>query len=186
MANDTKELLFAEHLKYELEMFDEAARFLDSPQFAALDRTKRDQWFRYNSAIEAFWIHARLLIEFLSNPQKSLDFSGNHASARDCADKYQYDQHLKWAYDKINEQVAHFNYRRKSKEYEKLNQDNIKAVKGALNKEIRSFLDVLDDEWKEEPRKVTPELVVFLASNNVASTSSVFSSVNLIIPARRR
>lgn len=66
MANDTKELLFAEHLKYELEMFDEAARFLDSPQFAALDRTKRDQWFRYNSAIEAFWIHARLLIEFLS------------------------------------------------------------------------------------------------------------------------
>jgi hypothetical protein len=45
MANDTKELLFAEHLKYELEMFDEAARFLDSPQFAALDRTKRDQWF---------------------------------------------------------------------------------------------------------------------------------------------
>ena len=109
MANDTKELLFAEHLKYELEMFDEAARFLDSPQFAALDRTKRDQWFRYNSAIEAFWIHARLLIEFLSNPQKSLDFSGNHASARDCADKYQYDQHLKWAYDKINEQVAHFN-----------------------------------------------------------------------------
>ena len=88
MANDTKELLFAEHLKYELEMFDEAARFLDSPQFAALDRTKRDQWFRYNSAIEAFWIHARLLIEFLSNPQKSLDFSGNHASARDFADKY--------------------------------------------------------------------------------------------------
>jgi hypothetical protein len=102
------------------------------------------------------------------------------------AGQYQYDQHLKWAYDKINEQVAHFNYRRKSKEYEKLNQDNIKAVKGALNKEIRSFLDVLDDEWKEEPRKVTPELVVFLASNNVASTSSVFSSVNLIIPARRR
>ena len=114
-----------------------------------------------------------MLIEFLSNPQKSLDFSGNHASARDFADKYQYDQHLKWAYDKINEQVAHFNYRRKSKEYEKLNQDNIKAVKGALNKEIRSFLDVLDDEWKEEPRKVTPELVVFLASNNVASGSNL-------------
>ena len=73
MANDTKELLFAEHLKYELEMFDEAARFLDSPQFAALDRTKRDQWFRYNSAIEAFRIHARLLIEFRRAHPESLD-----------------------------------------------------------------------------------------------------------------
>ena len=134
MANDTKELLFAEHLKYELEMFDEAARFLDSPQFAALDRTKRDQWFRYNSAIEA------LLIEFLSNPQKSLDFSGNHASARDCADKYQYDQHLKWAYDKINEQVAHFNYRRKPKSTRSSIKTTLKPSRVRSTKRSEAFL----------------------------------------------
>ena len=72
MTEDPKELLFTEHLNYELEMFDEAARFLDSPEFAQLDRNNRNDWFRYNSAIEAFWIHARLLIELGTRKMESV------------------------------------------------------------------------------------------------------------------
>ena len=53
---DRKKQLFDEHLPYELEMFEEAARFLMSDECAKLDReNNKDDWFRANAAVEAFW-----------------------------------------------------------------------------------------------------------------------------------
>ncbi len=52
---DRKRKLFEEHLPYELDMFEEAAKFLMSEEFAKLDReNNKDDWFRANAAIEAF------------------------------------------------------------------------------------------------------------------------------------
>jgi hypothetical protein len=66
---DLKRKLLDEHLRYELDMFDEAARFLMSEQFKKLDRentNNRDDWFRANAAIETFRTHARTLREFFT------------------------------------------------------------------------------------------------------------------------
>lgn len=187
--DDLKEALFTEHLRYEL-MFDAAAEFLDSPEFAKLaecaklETTKLDAWFRYNSAIETFWLHARLLIEFLSDAYKSEDLHGKHASATDFAGKYRYDQDLQWAYDKINKQIAHFNYQRKSEDYCKLQHGDVKAVKGALNKEIKRFMDKLDDHWKKknETEPVAPnELYLYLGKNPVPSATNQFESVKSVV-----
>jgi len=181
--DDLKEALFTEHLRYELKMFDTAAEFLDSPEFAKLDTTKLDEWFRYNSAIETFWLHARLLIEFLSDAYKR-DLHGKHASATDFAGKYTYDQNLQWAYDKINQQIAHLNYQRKSEDYCKLQHGDVKAVKGALNKEIKRFMDKLDDHWKKknETEPVTPnKLYLYLGKNPVPSATNQFESVKSVV-----
>jgi hypothetical protein len=74
---DRKKKLFEEHLPYELDMFEEAAKFLMSKEFANLNRkNNKDDWFRANAAIEAFWTHARTLEKFFTqrkNPEPVQD-----------------------------------------------------------------------------------------------------------------
>jgi hypothetical protein len=57
--------LFTEHLPYELAMLDAATDFLSRP---VSEDPSRAGWFRTQSGIEAFWVHARLLIEFFTQP----------------------------------------------------------------------------------------------------------------------
>lgn len=106
---DRKKQLFDEHLPYELEMFEEAARFLMSDECAKLDReNNKDDWFRANAAVEAFWTHARTLKEFFTqrkNPEPVQD--AHHASAQDFAPDYWNDLELNAVIDKINAQVSH-------------------------------------------------------------------------------
>jgi hypothetical protein len=73
---ERKKKLFEEHLAYELNMFDEAAKFLMSEEFSKLDRqNNKDDWFRANAAIEAFWTHARTLQEFFRKAQEPRAFA---------------------------------------------------------------------------------------------------------------
>ena len=113
---DRKRKLFEEHLPYELDMFEEAAKFLMSEEFAKLDReNNKDDWFRANAAIEAFWTYARTLREFFKQPKNREPVLGaHHASARDFASDYWPDLDLQTVVDKINNQVSHLNYGRET------------------------------------------------------------------------
>jgi hypothetical protein len=181
---DRKKKLFEEHLPYELDMFEEAAKFLMSKEFANLNRkNNKDDWFRANAAIEAFWTHARTLEKFFTqrkNPEPVQD--AHHASAQDFAPDYWHDLDLDTVIRKINAQVSHLNYGRESVPPEKLGHE-MKYVKAAIDKQARRFQEKLtapgtkkehpDRAWGMAPRRTVEFIPI---SDNVCSTAT-FSSV---------
>jgi hypothetical protein len=137
--NVRKHQLFKEHLPYELTMLDAATHFLSSD---VSDDRSRLGWFRRQSAIEAFWMHARLLEEFFTQPANR-DGSGHHASAKDFAPKFQ--SQLKFARlveEKINPQIVHINYYRESDTLKKLGSQII-WVKEQIDKDVTNFVNAL-------------------------------------------
>jgi hypothetical protein len=185
--------LFTEHLPYELAMLDAATDFLSRPM--SEDRS-REGWFRRQSGIEAFWVHARLLVEFFTqtrNPSMSADhfipdFQANHASAKDFAkgfnSKLKLDTLVK---EKINPQITHINYRREKDSLEKLGHE-IVFVKAQIDEDVRNFVDKLDPKWKEVWKKTDRwqqrKPVPFVPTNDQPSTSSAFGTlIRLITPA---
>jgi len=189
---DLKRKLLDEHLRYEVDMFDEAAKFLMSEQFAKLDRentNNRDDWFRANAAIETFWTHARTLREFFTQKKNDEPVKdAHHASARDFAPDYWHEIDLdKDIADKINAQVSHLNYGRKSEPSEKLGPE-MQRVKAAIDKEVRRFQDKLaavkkehrDRAWGMAPRQVVTYVPAL--ENNVSTTSATFMSTGVLSP----
>src|ERR1700730_3995551 len=107
--DEIKISVLKEHLPYELDMLDEAVEYLRSAEALASNRA---DWFRRSAAIEAFWTHARNLVEFL-NRSKNRDLTVSSASARDFADSF-HPKLGKDALTKINEQISHLGFCRKS------------------------------------------------------------------------
>jgi hypothetical protein len=192
---DRKKQLFDEHLPYELEMFEEAARFLMSDECARLDReNNKDDWFRANAAVEAFWTHARTLKEFFTqrkNPEPVQD--AHHASAQDFAPDYWNDLELNAVIDKINAQVSHLNYGRESAPPGKLSHE-MQFVKAAIDKQVRRFQEKLaaaatknghpDQVWHMAPRRTVEFIPI---ADNVCSTATWSSaSFTSILPGRQR
>ena len=70
--------ILGEHLPYELDMLDASFALLHSPALAA----HRAHPAVRNALVEAFWTHARNVIEFLTHP-KGNDAAGGIVSARD-------------------------------------------------------------------------------------------------------
>lgn len=188
--------LFTEHLPYELAMLDAATDFLSRP--VSEDRS-REGWFRRQSAIEAFWVHARLLEEFFTqtrNPSMSADhfipdFQANHASAKDFAKGF--DSNLKLdtlVEEKINPQITHINYRREKDSLKKLGHE-IDFVKAQIDEDVRNFVDKLDPEWKEVWKKTEwwqqRKPVRFVWAGGQPSTTSVFGTwITTITPGWKR
>jgi hypothetical protein len=141
---DRKKRVFEEHLPYELDMFDEAAKFIMSKEFAKLDRkNNKNDWFRANAAIEAFWTHARTLQEFFNQPKNPEPMLGaHHASAKDFASDYWPDLGLGTVVEKINNQVSHLNYGRESLPPEKLGHE-MQYVKAAIDKQVKRFQETI-------------------------------------------
>jgi hypothetical protein len=180
-----KHQLFTEHLPYELAMLDAATDFLSAD---VKDDPSRLGWFRRQSAIEAFWVHARLLIEFFKQPANS-DGSGHHASAQDFAPKFCTQINVGDLLEtKINPQVTHINYFRETDPLKKLSSEMI-WVKEQIDKEVGNFVKALDDKewkqvWKESKWWQNREPVKFLsffAQQN--STTSVFGAWRLMLTA---
>src|SRR5215470_5135450 len=73
-------IVLGDALPYELAMLAMAARTTQEPQFKQLDTEKWPDWLIRNATIEAFWTHARCLIEFFTRQNKNLD--GSSASAK--------------------------------------------------------------------------------------------------------
>jgi hypothetical protein len=177
-------------LPYELDMFEEAAKFLMSEEFAKLDR--ENDWFRANAAIEAFWTHARTLQEFFNQPKNREPMLGaHHASARDFAFDYWPDLDLQTVVDKINNEVSHLNYGRESLPPEKLGHE-MQYVKAAIDKQVRRFQETLaaaagkkkhaDQVWEVRPPR---QPVEFIRVSGDPSSTSIFTTVSFTsFPAR--
>jgi hypothetical protein len=111
----TKLKILEEHLPYELDMLERAFVILHLEKFTEL---RKDAFLR-NAVIEAFWTHARNLVEFLMHPPNA-DADGT-VSARDFTKDYLPDMKMKSIDQQINAQVSHLTYERKSLPSEKLN-----------------------------------------------------------------
>jgi hypothetical protein len=189
--------LFTEHLPYELAMLDAATDFLSR---SVSEDPSREGWFRRQSGIEAFWVHARLLIEFFTQPRNPnmsadqifvADFQANHASAKDFAEEFESaigaGTHERLVKDKINPQVAHINYRRETDSLKKLGLQ-VDLVKAQIDEDVKNFVDKLDPKWKEVWSKTEwwqkRQPVRFSWAGGQPSTTSVFQSwMTTITPA---
>jgi hypothetical protein len=136
--------IFQEHLPYELDMLEAAFTFLHSPTFA----DRRNDVYEKNRAIEAFWTHARNLIEFLAHPRTD-DHKGV-VSARDFTTG-QFDPGMKMREmdQRINAQVSHLTYERRSSPEQKLGGYEMLRVKQAIDRGIKLFEQALAPEYKE-------------------------------------
>lgn len=115
-----------EHLPYELDMLEAAFTFLHSP-----DYVKSRTWFCKNAAIETFWLHARNLIEFLTQPAS--DGEGT-VSARDFATGFHPVTIMKGMDGLINLGITHLQYGRKSEQEEKLSGYDMLRVKQHIDR----------------------------------------------------
>jgi hypothetical protein len=149
--------ILKEHLPYELDMLDEAAAYAGSTEAAETHTRKGSAWFKRNAAIEAFWTHARNLIEFLER-EKSPDLNVSSASAKDFTDGSHFTLEMKNLKDKINAQICHLGYGRTIVDYQKLGHE-ISYVKPALDSQIKRFEAKLDFESRKHWAQRTPSTV---------------------------
>jgi hypothetical protein len=149
--------ILKEHLPYELDMLDEAAAYAGSTEAAETHTRKGPAWFKRNAAIEAFWTHARNLIEFLER-EKSPDLNVSSASAKDFTDSFHFTLEIKNLKDKINAQICRLGYGRTIVDYEKLGHE-ISYVKPALDSQIKRFEAKLDFESRKHWAQRTPSTV---------------------------
>lgn len=127
-----------EHLGYEIDMVASA--------IAAIAAGDAD-WFRRMCAIEAFWLHARTLLEFFEDrtaPSRT-------AAAQHFTDKpIEFEIPSRTKYEALmNDQIAHLNYGRTRNELEKLRGHDVYVVAGALARAILVFEKHLRSDARE-------------------------------------
>ena len=149
------EIVLSDALPYELFMLDSAARRTQTTEFQQLkiDASEID-WLTSNATIEAFWTHARCLLEFF-NRTKNNNFEASAASARDfTSDDYQPSGEIQamWGNGRlsetINEQISHVGFCRVAEKYEKLGPE-LPRVKGAIDRETRALDRSLRREFRQ-------------------------------------
>jgi hypothetical protein len=142
--------VLTKHLPYELKMFEACFLRLHDEKFAPL----REDTVVKNALVEAFLLHARNLIEFLSNQGKDKGSFKSAVSPRDLAEGYYYDAKLLPIYDEIDRQVSHLQYGHDPSE--KLDGFTMLRVKQTIDAEIKKFQDHLNRNyrafWKQRTR----------------------------------
>jgi len=135
--------MLEEHLPYELDMLEAASAFLHDEK-----RDRTDVAVR-NAMIEAFWIHARNLIEFLTLRREQRDGATGVASARDFTKKtFSSPDNLGSIVNDVNDQITHLRYERKTSPQEKLAGWNMDVVRPAILSGIEKFEDSLQEQYK--------------------------------------
>jgi hypothetical protein len=178
-------IVLGDALPYELAMLDIGARFTQKPEFTQLKKDENPiDWLTYNATVEAFWTHARCLIEFF-NRSKNNNFDSSSASARDFAHEYWPSKDMRKLYgtgslfQKINEQVSHVGFCRKTELYEKLGSE-MAHVKWTIDDETRAFEAKLQTEFREywtwKPRQ---EAFVLSSNIHTASCQAAFLSAKI-------
>ena len=125
--------ILTEHLPYELDMLDRAFEFLHADKYTDL----RQPGFFRNAAIEAFWLHARNLIEFLTHPKNS--GPQGTVSARDFTSGFNPDMKMRVMDQRINAWVSHLLYNRESQPEERLDGYDMLRVREAIDREMQQF-----------------------------------------------
>jgi hypothetical protein len=138
--------ILKEHLPYEIDMLDAATGYMESDE-SSKGLQPADRAIR-NAVIEAFWVHARNLVEFFRRPKsKSVDAMAYEASAKDFAEKFHTKLKAKAVIDKINTQITHLGFGRISSE-EKLGGIDANWLKHAIDTEIKRFEQLLNPECR--------------------------------------
>src|SRR6185295_8193960 len=138
-----------------------------SPEF---EKTNKDL-FLHNAAIEVFWVHARNLEEFFTEPPSG---GGSVASARDFTDGFD----AKLEVDKLIAQtqfdVVHLQYERPTTQDKKLNAFDMQRAYEAIQRAVRKFEAQMTKDankfWK--PRT----FMQFNTPANIPSACTAFGS----------
>jgi hypothetical protein len=127
--------MLREHLCYELDMLEGAFIFLHDDSHAEARKNKIVR----NAMVEAFWTHARNLLEFLAYPKR--EGATGIASARNFTDQeFVHQLTMKESIDdEVNIQISHLQYERKSSPQEKLGGYDMAWVKAAIDSHIKRF-----------------------------------------------
>ena len=186
------EIVLGDALPYELDMLDEATRYMQTDEFARLAQSKKNltEWHTRNATIESFWSHARCLMEFF-NRTKGKDFTSPSASAKDFTDDFHTSSEMVKLYgpgrlsETINEQISHVGFRRKAEQFEKLGASEIVRVKAIIDKEVEQFDRKLKCEFRRywKSRQRVPLMLHLL--NNVSSTMTWQDVTELCPPTGR-
>jgi hypothetical protein len=177
-------IVLGDALPYELLMLEIAARYMQEPQFKQLKKEEKSfDWLTHNATVESFWTHARCLIEFF-NRTKNNNFDASSASARDFTAGYEPSDDIAKLSgpgklsEKINEQVSHVGFCRKTELYEKLGSE-MKHVKATIDKETKAFDAKLRKEFREH-FKWTPVDKSFILDSGTATCRPTFHVVKII------
>jgi hypothetical protein len=172
--NEKTRAILTEHLPYELNMLEAAFTFLHSPDFKDVHRIG----FVRNAAIEAFWLHARNLIEFLAHRPGGGEIGT--VSARDFAPDFYPETIMKQMDQRINAATTHLQYERTGTQSEKLSGHDMRRVKEHIDREIKRFEAALLPKFKNiwVPRQPTEWVIVdgeLSATNSTTSMSLVIN-----------
>jgi hypothetical protein len=183
------EIVLGDALPYELAMLRIALQYTQTPQFEQLKKDEEPlDWLTHNATVEAFWTHARCLLEFF-NRAKNNNFDASSASARDFTDgHYRPSDDIKKLWgpgclsEKINEQLSHVGFCRKTELYEKLGPE-MGRVKHIIDKEVRAFDGRLRKEFREYWKMPLPQERFVLTTNvHTATCSPIIISATIIWP----
>lgn len=178
----TKIAMLKVHLPYELDMGN---------AFALLPLLHDGKYLQdgpvRNALIEAFWLHARNVIEFLTNQKRNKTPSGV-ASARDFTDsKFSPDHEIKKIFKKIravvNVQITHLKYERRSSPQEKLGGYDMIRVKQAIDSQIAQFEQHLLPKYKVHWSRRAPNQHV-LVGDTPQSTNAKLEVTNQTSPVQ--
>lgn len=171
---DAKRKILEEHLPYELEMLTKAFAFLHDAEHTVA----RNDSFLKNSAIEVFWVHARDLILFFKRHRNSA--ASGEVSAKGFTDDSFFPDlsgGVDELCDKINEQICHLKYERKTSDG-KLHGYDMLRVKDAIQREMKNFESHLLPECKSfwRPPADVPASIHVDATRSATSFSTMVSS----------
>jgi hypothetical protein len=168
--------MLEEHLPYELEMLQGAYEFLQNPAYAH----DRRHPFARNAAIECFWLHARNLIDFLTQASSATLFETRGAvSAYHFTTKsYDPDGIGRDINDDINQSITHLQYGRKSQAQPTLDVFTMLRVKQHIERQIKKFEDALTEEagkvWVRRTLPETIEVTTLDSATNATTFARLF------------
>lgn len=176
--------MLIEHLPYEIGMMNRSFAFLveNRPEgLSALPpKDSVTLLFLRNTVIEAFWIHARALLEFFWLNAKD---EGRVASARNFTTGFvDYDLPFATLADEINEQICHLQYKRHRDTEGKIGGYDMQRVKEALNRAAAKFEENLDKEAAKIWKKLPVQSIRVTPYNSATNDIGVISTASLIAP----
>jgi hypothetical protein len=168
-------------LPYELDMFDAAARYMQTDEFSKLTTAKTEiEWLSCNAIIESFWTHARCLMDFFSR-RKNQDFTASAASAMDFTEGFQPSPEMEefWGPGKlaeaVNEQVSHIGFCKKAEQLQNVGASEMVRVKFIIDKEVQNFERTLKPEFQPYWKSRKPVRLDARLLNSVMTSISHFS-----------
>jgi hypothetical protein len=101
------------------------------------------------------------------------------ASARDFAEGFRSQLHADTILEKINAQVSHLGFGRKTSPSEKLGSIDMNWIKPAIDSEIKRFESLLDPECREHWRQRHPITLSNILANQTMTSTAAMTTITL-------